>query len=267
MTPDPKHLTTAADVDVLVRAMFGASFDARFTRAAGLAQVVAVTPVAASGMHVLAIGPDAPKSSLDFFVLNLVRAWAEVILVGAEVLRSEPALSYDLSRAEGWGDTAGALAAWRGARGITAARRLVVLSRSGDVPLDHPVWSSVDAGEIHTGIEGRARLASSLAGTELELWSTESPGLARSVAHLRSRGAQRLSIEAGPGASAPLYADGPQVDTLLRSVYRGPVEPAALGPRFAAMDELSPSYLRQARHPSDDARWHFEWWTRAPGPG
>lgn len=264
---DAKALDTAAQVDELACALFGADFRRDFAAAPGVAQVVAVTPDS-DRMHVIAIGADAPRSEFDFFVLNLVRAWAEVVFVGAEVLRSEPGLSYDLADAAGWAPTARALAAWRAELGIVPARRLVVLSRSGDVPLDHPVWSSVTAGEIHTGPAGRERLGSAARDAGLELWASESPGLPGSIAHLQGRGVARLSVEAGPGAAAALYADGVSPDSLLRSVYDGPLVPAALGPRFAAMDALAAEFERRAQtRPHPDAHWRFEWWTRRASSG
>lgn len=265
---EPKSLRSAADVKRGLRVLFGPEFASEFADSSGLTQVVAVTRASGSRTHVLRIGPQAPRSDVDWFVLNSVRAWAEVIFVGAQVLRSEPGLSYDLSSVAGWSGMAGALEAWRAALGVTRTRTLVVLSRSGDVPVEHPVWNSVTHAEIHTGPQGYARLEADAARAGVELWSTDAPSLSKSIAHLRSKGAARLSVEAGPGASGPLYADATEVDTVMRSVYRGSLDPAAVGPRFEAMDDLDQRYRRRCVYAeSDEDAWRFEWWTRRSDAG
>lgn len=271
-------LRDGPDVTRLVTDLFGTAAASTLagSLAADVAQTVAVTPV--DGIdHVLAINAHAPRSDLDYFVLSFMRARVDAVVVSAEVLRREPHLRYGLQGRAGWSDVATALQDWRRRRveaGDATQRgmagpRLVVLTRSGDVPLDHGVWSSVPRAEIHTGPGGAETLRDAARQRGIQVCDDPEPGVFRSLDRLLATGARGVAVEAGPRASAPLYDAETRLGTVLRSVYEpkqgDSVDDRAVGPRWLGPGALEIGFER--RGPTSPVRfaepgWRFEWWTR-----
>src|SRR5687767_11723825 len=77
------------DVTERMRALYGAVLEAPKK----VVHVVSAHRAGDGRLHVLAIGPRAPKSETVFFVLQLCRARADVVLTTARILRVEPELS------------------------------------------------------------------------------------------------------------------------------------------------------------------------------
>ncbi len=172
----------------------------------GVLHIVHAARAADGRLSVLRIGaPSTPKSESDFFVVNAARAHADAILTSAENLRREPQLSHALQ-----GPWAGALAQYR--REVlrkSAPLTVAILTRTGDLPSPHPVWS-----------EGTTKLVLTPAGTSppprkraRERATTDPvhyipvPNLdAVSAAHyLHARGLPLVSVEAGPRTVSALY--------------------------------------------------------------
>lgn len=251
MIGEPARASTRAAVDALARALYGIDV-------AALRGVRHVAAVASEGdLHrVLRIGPHAPKSELDLFVLNLARAWAEAIVVTGAVLRAEPELRYEL---EGPGDAARGLVEWRReAMGIEQAPELVVLTRGDDLPLDHPALHGWARPLVYTTRESAQRLAE--AGVRVV--GAEAPSVRGAIAHLSAEGAHTIAIEAGPTATGGLYDAPSPVDELWLSVYEGPLDARARGGLLPSAGELDAAGFTRASV-ARAGPWRFERWVRA----
>ena len=226
---------------------------------AGVVHVTSAVRGADGRMHVIKIGEQAPRSATDFFVLNLCRARADVILTTAAVLRAEPALSHALQGAH--------------ARGLAGYRREVlrkasapacaILTRSGDLPLDHPVWSDGTAKLVLTADSECARLRAAL-GTRAQVVGFDALDARLACGHLRAEGYGLVSVEAGPSATAVLYAAPSLVDELLLSTYEGPLAEASVGPALPDDGALLGGRVRTAstRCDEESSAWTFARWSR-----
>lgn len=191
--------------------------------ASGVLHVVALARQGAS-LEVMRVGEHAPRSPTDGFVLSLSRARVDAIVVSGSVLRAEPELRYDLI-----GD---GFHAWRGER---PPPWLLVLTRSGDLPPEHPVWESWARPIVYTG-DAAVELPD-----RVEIVRDATPSPRRAIRHLLDvRDCASVSIEAGPSVAVPLYDDPMVVDEAMISVFLGPLAPEARGGRFldpAAIEE------------------------------
>ncbi len=217
--------------------------------------VLHVAAIHAESERVIALGPAAPRSPLDRLVLGLARARADVIVTTGAILRAEPALVHR------YADDDADEAAFRAWRADTLGRfeppRLVVMSQSGDIPLDHPALVEGRPAFVWTSADGRAQLADRAVrqrasdrarrvdlATELPSIAAAGPsqtGLGGAIARVRARiEAETISVEAGPSASAALYVErlgaSAGVDELLLSRFEGALAPSAIGPAFVSSD-------------------------------
>lgn len=268
--PDPALATTAEGVDRIARALFGEDVSSP----AGTLHVTAVD----AEHRVIAVGPHAPPSPLDFFVLHLARARADAIVVSGAVLRAEPELRYGL---RGPGESERGLLAWRReVVGLTDAPRLLVLTR-GALSLDHPALLGWARPQVYTTPEGGARLA----GRGVPVHATSEPSLRGALQHLEGEGARSIAIEAGPSATAPLYTaqlNSAPLDTarlnpalpctapptpvreLWLSVFEGELDPRGRVGRLPSPAALAAAGLtrRSAAGVSQPSGpWRFERWT------
>jgi riboflavin biosynthesis pyrimidine reductase len=225
----------------------------------GVSQVCATQRHADGRLHVLAIGPHAPRSELDFFGLNLARARTDAILTTAKILRSEPTLSHRLS-----GPHAEELAALRLSLGKAEPVWCALLTRSGEFPLEHPVWDDGTRKLVMTLPEQAAALTAKL-GSRADVVGL--PALsARSALVWLGEHVTSISVEAGPSTANALY-DAPSLITeLLLSQYLGaPLAPAALG-RALPEDARLFAGLRcvhQADVEEPSGPWRFQRWLRS----
>jgi riboflavin biosynthesis pyrimidine reductase len=216
-----------------------------------------------SRLHVIKIGPRAPKSSTDFFVLNFWRAQVDAILTTAAVIRAEPALTHALQ-----GPQALDLATYRRVRlKKPEAPLCAVLTRSGDLPFAHPVWDDgLDyhvlappdrTGELSAQLGGRAKVV-----------GLEDLGAPQAVSWLRARGAQQILIEAGPSTASALYDEPGKVNHLLVSRYEGMFDPEAVGGALPPTDRLFTGLSRVAssERTEESGPWRFERWDTTSAP-
>jgi len=220
---------------------------------------------------VLAMGPAAPASATDRFVLGLARARANLILTTGAILRSEPTLRHRFAEDE---ETDELLRIWRrNVCGLENPPALLVFSRSGDFPADHPALRDAGAGMVWTSKEGCERLglvAGRLSVEEGILAGSADASLAESVAALlraaRSRfEAATILIEAGPTLSREFYrtssGECPRIDELLLSRFEGDVVGEALGPQFemrSAIPKLFARVRTSVRVEESSGSWIFE---------
>lgn len=232
----------------------------------GIVHVASVWRAPGGDYITLRVGPHAPVSEIDWFVLNAARARADAIVTTGRILRAEPELIHDLR-----GSMGAALTSWR-ARALERSRPpyLLILTSGRDVPRAHPALRGCARPVIYTGVEGADALESA-GDLGVPIIRDERPSLARALVYLRAHlGCRTVVVEAGPSTSAALYGGSgqrgdrlAQVDELLLSIYQGErLSPSSHGPTFvsaAAIDATLPH-----RSPGFQAgRWRFMRFTRA----
>ena len=260
----------ARELDHRIQSLYG---EIDWRAADGVVQVVAIDAVTGA---VLAIGPGSPASETDRFILGLARARADFILTTGSVLRAEPELTHVFSEDQ---STNHALREWRERICERQGQpKLIVVSYSGDIPLDHPALRAADAGMIWTSQAGHRRLGSSvgpltveedLPGTSVDARTGTAPiaqSLARLINVLRRRPeARTILIEAGPTLSGAFYhsppANGLRLDELLLSRFAGDRRPEIQGPGFAPMETIEalfPDACTRVAVREPSGLWHFE---------
>lgn len=245
--------TRAESPELEIAALFGAGID--WQRESGIVHVAAI---GAAPRRALAIGPGAPASPTDRFVLGFARARADAIVTTSAILRAEPTLVHRAS------DDLEEEAAWQRWRAGVLGRRdtpeCVVVSQSGRVPLDHPALRGPGRATIVTTAGGRARLARAASPVEVVVVEDrvveggQGDGgmagperlLSDAIRWLQSRrGAGTVVLEAGPRSTVGLYAKEAgdpvlaRIDELLLSVFDGGPFEAVAGPALPDLAALA----------------------------
>jgi riboflavin biosynthesis pyrimidine reductase len=158
--------------------------------------------------------PDEPQSShliaagseADRFVMGLLRAQADAVLVGAGTLHGSPRSRWTAERA--YPPAAPLYAELRRALGRPAQPTLAVLSGSGHLDTDHP--GLTEPSLVLTSERGAARLRGCLPATAEALpLAAEGPlDVTTAVEALRARGHAMILCEGGPTVFAALAAAG-----------------------------------------------------------
>ncbi len=218
--------------------------------------VLHVVSVAAASRQVIAIGPGAPASEGDFFVLNLARASADAVLTTGSIVRHEPEYRLALQ-----GPQAAALARYRrDVLGKSKPPLCVLMTRDGRLPRLHPLWEDGTEKLVLTVPEHAEALGRVLDGRASVL-PVPDLDARNAVKLLRQRGVPRISIEAGPSANAALYEPPALVEELWLSLYDGPPVPlgGALSPRLTDGMTLVSEVARDEQ----SGRWRYQRWLRA----
>jgi riboflavin biosynthesis pyrimidine reductase len=136
----------------------------------------------------------------DRFVMALLRGMADAVVVGAGTVRG--------SRRHGWTsshihpDSAGSIATWRAAMGLPPQPTTIVVSASGDVPLDHAGLSDPDIPVvIATTPTGASRLRATGMATHARIEPIGSDGAVSALdlaALAVTLGARLVLTEGGP---------------------------------------------------------------------
>jgi riboflavin biosynthesis pyrimidine reductase len=226
---------------------------------AGILHSVHAVRAADGRLHALRIDEHAPKSETDWFALSVCRARADAVLTSAENLRREPQLSHQLS-----GPWAATLTRYRAEQlGKPAALTCAILTRTGDLPLEHPVWSDGTRKLVLCAPEAAPLLRARL-GARAEVMAAPQLNAARACRLLQGRGLALVSVEAGPRTASTLYADEACVTELWLTRWESAPPNAALAGAlpedatlFAAM-ELLGSHERMEH----GERFRFERWQR-----
>jgi riboflavin biosynthesis pyrimidine reductase len=168
--------------------------------------VVAVPSLPASNKLI------ADASQADRFVLGLLRACCDVLVIGAGTLAASPRSVW--TPAQAYPPAAEAFARLRERLGRPPAPAIAVLSGSGGVDPSHPAFAA--GALVLTSDDGAGRLADGLDATVVvPLGERLDPGAA--VAALRARGLPLVLSEGGPHTIAPFLAAG-LVDELFLTV-------------------------------------------------
>lgn len=198
------------DVEATLHGLWG---HADLDRHAGVLHVVS-TWGGTEGRHVIRITAQSPKSDTDFFLLNLARARADVILATGRILREEPELEYSLPSA--W---APGMLAWRErAMGRTTPPKLAVLTSGRDLDVNHPALHGWAPPTIVTSQDAARALRPRLP-EHVDVIGLKLPSAREAIAWSRASGATTISIEAGPSTARALYAEPALVDELWLSEF------------------------------------------------
>jgi riboflavin biosynthesis pyrimidine reductase len=155
------------------------------------------------------------ESKADHFVMGLLRAFADIVLIGAGVLRASPTGTWLPEKV--YPPAAEAFAELRHDLGKTDAPEVAVLTGSGAIDPSHPVFEA--GAVVLTSAPGAERLAGQLpaAGSIIVLGDDTTIDGRRVVEALLERGHRLILSEAGPHAFGSLVA-AQAVDELFLTV-------------------------------------------------
>ncbi|HYM51302.1 MAG TPA: dihydrofolate reductase family protein [Candidatus Limnocylindrales bacterium] len=146
------------------------------------------------------------RNQADRFVMGLLRAFADAVLVGAGTVRAEgkgarwtPEFVYPAAAAD--------FGALRRQLGLTPTPRLVILTRSGDLDPERP---AIQAGPIIMAPDaaaGRLRRTMPAACEVIPMGDDDRVDLGRVIERLRAQGYRRLLSEGGPTTFGALLRD------------------------------------------------------------
>jgi riboflavin biosynthesis pyrimidine reductase len=218
----------------------------------GFAEPCTYANFVASLDGVTALGPEYPSSGsaisggepADRFVMALLRACADAVLIGAGTLRATPHHLWTPGHV--WPETDG-FAALRHARGRPAEPELIVATARGDLPARHPALRA--GAVIATTAKAARRLAGELPARTSVLVIGDGPVLcpAELLTAIHARGHACVLTEGGPRLLGQLIRDG-LLDELFLTVA-----PVLAGradtprPGLVAGLELLPGHRRPAR--------------------
>jgi riboflavin biosynthesis pyrimidine reductase len=156
----------------------------------------------------------AGGSEADRFVLGLLRAWADVLVIGSGTMLAAPRSVWTPEQA--FPDAADGFAELRRRLGRPERLEVAVLSGSGRLDPDHPAFAA--GASVLTTDQGAERLSGRLAPDQIvSLGGGDIIGPAAAVAALRARGHEAILSEGGPHALGPLLEAG-LVDELFLTV-------------------------------------------------
>jgi riboflavin biosynthesis pyrimidine reductase len=165
-------------------------------------------------------------SESDRFLMGLLRAFADAVVIGSGTLRASARGLWTPARA--YPPAAAAFAELRRRLDRPADPERVVLTGTGDLPLAHPLFA--DGALVLTTDAGASVLDGRLpdASTVVSVGDTGTVDVSAAVAALHARGHELILSEAGPRAFASLLEAG-LVDELFLTVSplvagRGPAE-------------------------------------------
>lgn len=137
----------------------------------------------------------------DRMLLHALRAFADVVLVGAGTVRVEGYGGLGLEPAD---------RDWRHAQGLSDAPRVAVVSEALDLEPEHPVFAQADVRPIvitHAGSDA-ARRAALAEVAEVVVCGQASVDLAAALAALAGLGMPQVLCEGGPRLLGSLLAGG-----------------------------------------------------------
>ncbi|HEY4102501.1 MAG TPA: dihydrofolate reductase family protein [Polyangiaceae bacterium] len=144
------------------------------------------------------------KNAADRFVMGLLRACADVVLIGAGTFRKSPGHLWFPERIYPPG--AALFAEARHRLGLHERPRLALVSRSGDIEVSEPALKDA---LIFTTRAGEERLRAHLpASTSLIAFEADRVYLSRVLEYLHEQGLKRVLCEGGPSLFAELVAAG-----------------------------------------------------------
>jgi riboflavin biosynthesis pyrimidine reductase len=146
------------------------------------------------------------KYAADRFLMGLLRACADAVVIGAGTLRATP--GHRWTPAHVFPDLATEFTALRSALGRTPEPKLVVVTATGRIDAKHPALA--DGAIVLTTTKGRRAIGDSLPGSceVVDLGRGEQLKLDLAISTLRNRGLNILLTEGGPRLMGSLIRDG-----------------------------------------------------------
>jgi riboflavin biosynthesis pyrimidine reductase len=185
-------------------------------------------------------------SETDRFVMGLLRAAADCVLIGSGTLHGSPKALWTPEKAHP--QAADAYAELRRRLGLTPEPMLAVMTASGAVDPEHPAFEH--GAVVLTTVKGAERCRRALAGPVeiVELDGETAVDPREAVAALRDRGCRSICSEAGPHVFGSLVAAG-LVDELFLTVSPLLAGRSDLGRRLGLVEseELLPDRREPAR--------------------
>ena len=175
----------------------------------------------------------AGGSAADRFVMGLLRACADAVVVGSGSLAASPGGRWTAKQA--FPDAAAPYDALRSALGLSPVPEIVILSASGGVDPSHPLF---EAGAlVLTTDAGRTLLGDRLpnASTVVALGPGHTVDPIAAVGALRARGHQLILHEGGPHAIGSFFESN-VVDELFLTISPLLVGRVVLDPRLALVE-------------------------------
>jgi riboflavin biosynthesis pyrimidine reductase len=192
--------------------------------------VVALPGVAGSNRLI------ADASEADRLVMGLLRACADVVLIGAGTLRGSPRAVWTAEAA--YPDRAGAFLELRRELGLPGRPAVAIVTSGREFPADHPILERDPV--VLTTEDGAARLQSTLPAADVVAVSAgQLVDLTAAVGALRARGHGRILSEGGPHLFGSLLSAG-LVDELFLTI--SPLvagRPAAADAVFSLVEGVS----------------------------
>jgi riboflavin biosynthesis pyrimidine reductase len=176
----------------------------------------------------------AGDSDADRFLMGVLRAFADTVLIGAGVLRASPRGTW---RAEDiYPPAAAGYAELRRDLGLAERPEVAVLTGHGSIDPAHPLFETSTL--VLTSDAGAERLRGELpsATNVVSLGASPTLDVRSVVAALRERGARRILCEAGPHTFGELLAAG-LVDELFLTRSPLVVGDAGAGTRLRLVEE------------------------------
>ena len=175
----------------------------------------------------------AGDNDADRFVMGLLRAYADAVLIGSGVLRASPRGTW---RADAiFPPAADEYKALRDALGLPAAPEIAVLTGSGSIDPEHPLLAS--GALVLTSTAGAERLTAAVPDTTtvLTLGEEKTIDLRLVIDALHDRGHRRVLSEAGPHTFGGLLEAG-VVDELFLTSSPLLVGDAGSGSRYSLVE-------------------------------
>lgn len=226
----------------------------------GIIHPVHVARASDGRLHALRIDEHTPRSDTDWFVLSLCRARADAVLTSAENVRREPRLAHQLS-----GPWAEALAHYRASvLGKSAPLVCAIVTRTGDLPSDHPVWSDGTQKLLFT-VPPSAMTLRARFRDRAEVIEIDDLDLVRAAAWLQQHGRALVSIEAGPRSASALYTGTCAVDELWLTEWESVTPHATLAGALPEDPTLFAGLVRigSSTRVEHGQRFRFDLWRRA----
>jgi len=175
----------------------------------------------------------AAGSAADRFVMGLLRACADAVVLGAGTLTASPGGLWSPQQA--YPDASAAYSELRAALGLTASPEIVILSSSGALDPAHPLFEA--GAVVLTTDVGRTLLGDRLpaATSVVSLGAGGALDPTAAVGALRARGHRLLLHEGGPHVIGSWLAAG-AVDDLFLTVSPLLTGRALLDPRLALVE-------------------------------
>ena len=185
----------------------------------------------------------AGDNDADRFLMGVLRAYTDVVLIGAGVLRASPRGTWQPDAI--YPPLAKEYAALRAELGLTAAPEVAVLTGSGSIDPRHPLLAS--GALVLTSTPGAARLEGTApeATTVVALADEEMIDPGRVVDALRARGHGRILNEAGPHTFGA-FLEAELVDELVLTTSPLLIGDAGPGSRYSLVEgaDLMPGAVR-----------------------